>query len=311
MRALALTAAALGAACDAPAPVALCQAPGELGAGAFAAHDCRDEPGCLDGWSFAAGSVATMIFCPASGQEVTEVVSSDPRVMVTGAPVPLAGDTVTFDLAAGAPGAATIEVRGPALVERLTLTVDALGGLQVTAPARIVEGGRAAITSTKTAGSGAPAFGRGGYEVAAPPALSTRPATTATRACDLDQADVVVTAGAPGSYPVATVAPAPAWSGTIEVVPASAVASARFAATRITGSAAQGYAATVRVSGVDRDGRLLHGVTCAWTSSRPVFIADNVCWSLVFLDDDAPLDLTCSFAGRVLGSVRLTTAIVL
>lgn len=297
--------------CSAPAVVPLCQVEGELGAGAFGAHDCRDQPGCLDGWRFAARSSQTMIFCPASGQEVTEVTSSDPRVMATSRPVPLAGDAVTFALAAGEPGPATIEVRGPDLIERLALTVEDVGELDVVAPARVVVGGSAAVTSTKTGVSGAPMFGRGGYQLGAAPGLAMRAATTATQDCALAQPDVVLTPGEVGSYALATAAPAPAWSGTIDVVPAAAVTSARFTATRIAGSASTGYAASIRVIGLDARGDEVQGVACAWSSARPVFIAANVCWSLVLLSTDEPLDLECTFDGRALGTVRLSAALVL
>src|SRR4051812_43582050 len=90
------------AACAAPAEPPACPVPGQLGAGAFAAYDCRGQPGCLDGWRFAARSVETMVFCPADGQEVTAVVSDDPGVTVTSSPIVLAPGQIAFDLAAGA-----------------------------------------------------------------------------------------------------------------------------------------------------------------------------------------------------------------
>lgn len=299
------------AGCDEPAREGQCQVPGELGAGAFTAHDCRLEDGCLDGWRFAAGAVETMIFCRADGQEVTEVTSSDPSVMVADGPYVIAAGQVGFDLRAVEPGRSTIELRGPGLVERLALEVEAIGALEIAAPTRVVVGGSAALTSTKRGASGAPLFGRGGYDVSVPAGLSAGPATTATRDCELLQPDVVVRGEQLGVHPIATGAPAPAWSSTIEVVPAAAVTSARLYATRITGTAATGFGAYVRVVGVDDAGRTVEGVDCAWRSPRPVFISHDVCWSLVLLSTSEPLELGCTFDGRDLGTVRLTSALVL
>ncbi|HVV85744.1 MAG TPA: hypothetical protein VHE35_21945 [Kofleriaceae bacterium] len=298
-------------ACSEPTSPPVCQVPGQLGAGAFAAYDCRDQPGCLDGWRFAARSVETMIFCPADDRQVTEVVSSDPRVMVTTGLVDLAPGQVGFDLAAGDAGRATIEVRGPDLVERLDLAVEDVGDLDVVGPERVVEGGTAAITSTKRGTTGAPLFGRGGYALATPAGLSTRPATTATQDCALAQPDIVLTAGTVGSYRVTTDAPAPAWDATIEVLPAAAVTSADVTTTRIIGSATTGYSASVRVVGKDGAGHPVLGVACDWSSTTPVFIANNVCWSLVLLPSADPIDLTCSFHGRVLATAHLSNTIVL
>jgi hypothetical protein len=67
----------------------------------------------------------------------------------------------------------------------------------------------------------------------------------------------------------------------------------------------------VRVIGLDADGQPIDGVRCDWQSPRPVFIAGDVCWSLVLLATAEPLELTCGFDGRTLGTVRLTTALVL
>ena len=302
---------ALLAGCSEPVRPPLCQVPGELGAGAFTAHDCRHETGCLDGWRFAAGSIETIIFCPAGDREVTEVVSSDPRVMVSVPPVAIAPGQVAFDLRAGDAGEATIELRGPDLLERLTLTVADIAALDATGPARIVVGGRAAITSTKAGAGGVPLFGRGGYAVTAPVGLSSRAATTSTRDCALAQPDVILTADAVGTYEVRADVPGAPWTGTVEVVPVDAVASVELTPTRITGNARDGYGAYVRVLGRDASGRALPGVTCAWQSPRPVFIAEDVCWSLVLLSTDEPLDLTCTIGGRALATVHLSTALVL
>jgi hypothetical protein len=299
------------AGCGEPASESRCQVPGELGVGTFAAHDCRLEDGCQGGWRFAAGAVESMIFCRADGQEVTEVVSSDPSVMVTDGPHEIAPAQVGFELRAGAPGRATIELRGPDLVERLALEVEAIAALDIAAPTQVVVGGSAALTSAKRGASGAPLFGRGGYDVTAPAGLAPRPATTATRDCELQQPDVVVRGEAVGSYAIATAAPAPAWTSSIEVVPPAAVTSARLYATRISGSAATGFGAYVQVVGVDAAGRDVEGIACTWRSPRPVFISHDVCWSLVLLPTSEPLELGCTFDGRDLGTIRLTSAIVL
>ena len=299
------------AGCEAPAARPLCQVPGELGRGAFAAHDCRFEEGCLDGWRFAARTVETMIFCPGKDEAVTEVSSSDPSVMVASRPLALGRGRVTFDLAAGAPGTATIEVRGPDLVERLELVVEDIGAIEITGPERVVQGGLAALTSTKIGASGAPLFGRGGYGLTMPAGLSSRPATTATQDCGLLQPDVVVSGDAVGAHQVTTDAPALPWASTIEVVPVAAVTSAQLVATRLAGNPTEGYAASVRVIGLDAGGRAVLGVTCDWAGSRPAFIINNVCWALVLVPTSEPLELTCSFDGRVLGTVRVSNAIVL
>ncbi len=299
------------AACDEPAALPVCQLPGQLGAGAFAAHDCRYQAGCLDGWRFAARSVETMIFCPGAGEEVTDVSSSDPSVMVATTPLAADAGRVEFDLRAGGPGRATIEVRGPALLERLELVVEDLATVEIAPLAPMVVGGKAAITSHKAGASGAPLFGRGGYGLTVPAGLSTRPATTATQDCALDQPDVVITADVVGSYRVATDSPALPWTATIDVVPAASVRSVEFVATRIAGSAATGFAASVRVVGRDAAGHAIRGVACEWSAARPVFIAGNVCWSLILLSTDEPLDLACRFDGRDLGSVRLSNAITI
>lgn len=301
---------ALVAACDPSTPRPLCQVPGLLGAGAFTAHDCRHEDGCLDGWRFAANTVETLVFCPGHGEEVTAVTSSDPSVMVVRAPIDVGG-TVEFDVAAGGPGRATLEVRGPALREQLELVVEDIAGLTIDAPARVVVGGRAAVTSTKLGGSGAPMFGRGGYGLTLPTGLSARPATTATQDCELAQPDLVLGGDALGSYQVTTTAPAPSWTTTVDVVPAATVRSVQFVATRIAGAAATGYAASVRTIGFDADGRPVQGVACAWTASRPVFIAANVCWALVLMSTDEPLELSCRFDGRDLGTVRLSNVLTI
>ena len=301
---------AIVAGCDPPAPVPACPLSGQLGAGAFTVEDCRGA-GCPQGWRFATGAVESMIFCAADGQEVTEVVSTDPSVMVTSPPVAAGRGKVAFGLRAGEPGTTTIEVRGPDLLERLELIVEDLDAIEIDHPRRLVEGGQAALTSTKTGGSGAPLFGRGGYAVTLATGLTARAATTATQDCELLQPDHVITAGTVGTYAVATEAPAPPWTATIDVVPAAAIVSARFTASRIFGSATEGYAATVRVTGLDASDAPILGVACDWSSSRPVFIANNVCWSLILVATNEPLDLTCTFHGRALGTVHLTNAIVL
>ena len=299
------------AACDAGTLASPCQVPGQLGAGAFTVEDCRGQAGCLDGWRFAARTVEKMVFCAADGQQVTEIVSTDPSVMVVSAPIVVGRDQVGFDLRAGEPGTTTIEVRGPDLLERLDLVVEELAAIDIELPLLIVEDGQAALTSTKTGVSGAPLFGRGGYDVTLPAGFTSRPATTATQDCELLQPDLVITAGAPGAYSLATAAPAPPWTATADVVAAAAVVSVSFIATRIYGNAAEGYAASVRVTGLAATNAPILGVACDWSSSRPVFIANNVCWSLILVATDEPLDLTCSFHGRVLGTAHLTNAIVL
>lgn len=314
---VALALALAPAACDQPPPRGVCQVAGELGGGGFAAHDCRFEDGCAGGWRFAAGTVETMIFCPAEGRTVTAVTASDPRVMVVTEPVAGAPGQVLFDVAAGAAGPVTLEVRGPdvagapEVIERVTLEVEDIAVLDAAGPARVVVGGRAAVTSRKRGGSGAPLFGRGGYGLTLPVGLTARPATTATQDCELLQPDVVVTGDAVGTYAVATDQPGLPWAATIEVVAEATVTSARLTATRIAGSTAAGFAASVRVVGLAADGRPVDGVACDWTSSRPAFIVGNVCWSTVLLSTDEPIELTCGFHGRELGRIRLSNAIVL
>jgi hypothetical protein len=95
------------------------------------------------------------------------------------------------------------------------------------------------------------------------------------------------------------------------VLPRAAVTSVDLFATRITGTAEGGFGAYVRVLGRDAGGRPVHGVSCEWDAPRPVFIASDVCWALVLMSTSDPLELTCAFDGRALGTVRLTTALVL
>lgn len=306
-----LVAAPLAAitACDSD-PERVCGAWGS----AFYGFGCPwGEPTCLEeAHRLASHATAAIGFCPRRDAELVDVRSSAPDVLrVDGWSAPW--EMSVLELATGAPGTATLELETTDEVARLDLTVEDVGAVVLQPIVAVVEGGAVTIRGVKTGVTGAPLVGVGGYAVTAPPEVTVTTATLRTPRCLWDspnydlvgEVDLELHGDAVGTH---WIAPTPAALGggvNAYVVAPPDVRSVELIADAIYPGGPSGFHVDVWL-GDRRTFDLTAGVTCAWEASRPITFEDNPCGARIHVASDQPLDLSCRFDGRVVGTVHVT-----
>lgn len=295
------------AACDSsPTNDTACPLPGELGRGAFRAFDCAGAFDCLRSDPLAAGAREQIIFCAYDDATIDDVATSDPARLRVDDWRPRPGVRQwELDVAALAPGLATIELRGPGLVERLTLEIEDIAAVMLQPPPRpVVAGGELGLASRKVGTSGRALLGRGGYPLTADPALATRQLGVDEYCPSWGRSgelyDVGVTGTEPRLYTVATGGVTPESRARVEVVPASAASVRALLGSTIERDGTGAFEAYVVPDGTA-------GLVCDWRTSRSVEIAPYRCGGAhLRMESDAPLDVTCVYDGRELATTQLT-----
>lgn len=293
-RAVALLAGASAvAACGDPSPEeVVCPVRGHHGAGGFRGVDCAlDDDACLETTAIAAGAATRVLFCPYGDGEVTEVTSSDPAVLRVEGWSPQALARQNIDLAAGVPGTASLEVRGPGLDERVELTVEAVAAVTLVQPRAVAAGGTSGLYGEKTGTSGRRLIGRGGYDVAI-----GSPFITVSRPDPEDwcrhRADHYLGSDVVG---MTRVAPEPASLGgsvPVSVISPGAITSLRLISEGGIRPLADRFTASIWVwtGGIE-------GVQCEWRTTRPAEVRPVACGVTLVMDTDEPFEAICSLRG--------------
>lgn len=284
--------------------IAACSTPDP---GQFLEYDCRGAPNCLkNGRPLAAGASIQLDYFTTTPDAVNRIVSTDPGVVEVGEIARFRGDTLEVVLWPVAPGMATIEVRGDDLINQLPVAVATLDHADIVAPARLVSGGHHAITSAKYGVDGTELAGRGGYQITAPPELTVRRANKDTNACLGQVPDYLVSGGEPGTFLISAPAVAPGWTGAIEVIPPAAVVGVAVRSKSKSLVNEDDFVAVVVPVGKDAAGNDVEGVQCDWTSSLPVPVSQVGCYVVFRMSPGDRVDLTCTFDGRVLGTLSIS-----
>lgn len=284
---------------------------GDLGRGDFAALECTDT-NCLTFEHLATGALSRMTFRTSVPVKVGRIMSSAPAVLsIDGTVIDPGQELTTFDVHGGAPGTTKLFALRPGdtVIDELSVTVEDVARVEATVAPQVVVGGEAALTGQKFGFTGTALFGRGGFVVTAPAGLRVSPAPAGMGACGWFSvpADFAIHADTVGTYQLAVWPSVDTPSLPLTVVERTAVVGLEAVATSFgTGNGA--FTAGVLPSPVDAGGTFVDGVRCTWSASRPVQIDDSECMVLITSATNAPVDLTCRFDDRVLGTVHIDAA---